>query len=83
MDGGLRFETYAIDPTTRTITVGTCTAGIFASLDDGASWIEVPGSEQIPRAVGFVFDDRTGAIYVGSSGRGLWRIDIPGRETDI
>jgi photosystem II stability/assembly factor-like uncharacterized protein len=67
------------DPGSRTVLVGTRTAGIFASFDDGASWTEVPGSEQIPRAAGFFFDDRTGAIYVGSSGRGLWRINVPGR----
>jgi hypothetical protein len=69
----------AFDPGSQTIMVGTRTAGIFASFDDGASWIEVPGSEQIPRAAGFFFDQHTGTIYVGSSGRGLWRITIPGR----
>jgi hypothetical protein len=69
----------AFDPGSQTVVVGTRTAGIFASFDDGHTWTEVPGSEQIPRAAGFFFDDRTGAIYVGSSGRGLWRINIPGR----
>jgi photosystem II stability/assembly factor-like uncharacterized protein len=69
----------AFDPAGQTVLVGTRTAGIFASLDGGVSWSEVPGSEQIPRAAGFFFDQRTGAIYVGSSGRGLWRISIPGR----
>jgi photosystem II stability/assembly factor-like uncharacterized protein len=69
----------AFDPGSQTVIIGTRTAGIFASLDSGATWTEVPGSEQITRAAGFFFDDRTGAIYVGSSGRGLWRINIPGR----
>jgi photosystem II stability/assembly factor-like uncharacterized protein len=69
------------DPTGQTIMVGTWTAGIFASFDAGAHWREIPGSEQIPRADGFFFNERTGAIYVGSTGRGVWRIDVPGRET--
>jgi hypothetical protein len=67
----------AFDPTGQTIMVGTRTAGTFASSDQGAHWRLVPGSEQIPRPAGFFFDDRTGTIYVGSSGRGMWRIDIP------
>jgi photosystem II stability/assembly factor-like uncharacterized protein len=69
----------AFDPSGRTIIVGTADAGILASTDDGRTWTEVPGSEQIPRAAGFFFDQHTGAIYVGSEGRGLWRINIPGR----
>jgi hypothetical protein len=69
------------DPSGQTILVGTWTAGIFASFDAGAHWLEVPGSEQIPRPDGFFFNERTGAIYVGSTGRGVWRIDVPGRET--
>jgi hypothetical protein len=72
-------STIAIDPSSDTIIVGTRTAGILISLDNGTDWQQVPGSEQIPRAAGFFFDDRTGAIYVGSSGRGLWQINIPGR----
>jgi hypothetical protein len=69
----------AFDPSGQTIIVGTADAGIFASTDGGKTWTEVPGSEQIPRAAGFFFDQHTGAIYVGSEGRGLWRITIPGR----
>jgi photosystem II stability/assembly factor-like uncharacterized protein len=69
----------AFDPSGQTIVLGTVNAGIFASPDDGKTWTEIPGSEQIPRAAGFFFDKRTGAIYVGSEGRGLWRITIPGR----
>jgi hypothetical protein len=69
------------DPSGQTILVGTWTAGIFASFDAGAHWREIPGSELIPRPDGFFFNDPTGVIYVGSTGRGVWRIDVPGRET--
>ncbi len=72
----------AFDPTGQTILVGTRTAGIFASFDQGAHWQEVPGSEQIPWVAGFFFDDRTGAIYAGSLGRVMWRIDVRGRNHD-
>jgi photosystem II stability/assembly factor-like uncharacterized protein len=67
----------AYDPSGQTILVGTANAGIFASTNAGNTWTEIPGSEQIPRAAGFFFDQHTGAIYVGSEGRGLWRINIP------
>jgi len=67
----------AFDSKGQTIVVGTRTAGIFISSDQGAHWQEVPGSEQIPSPSGFFFDDSSGAIFVGSAGRGMWRIDIP------
>jgi hypothetical protein len=69
------------DPSGQTILVGTWSAGIFASFDGGAHWREIPGSQVVPRPVGFFFNERTGAIYVGSTGRGVWRLDVPGRET--
>jgi hypothetical protein len=69
-----------VDPSGQTILVGTWTAGIFATFDGGAHWREIPGSQLIPRPSGFFFNEKTGAIYVGSTGRGVWRIDVPGRE---
>jgi hypothetical protein len=70
----------AFDSSGNTIVVGTHTAGIFISFDQGAHWQEVPGSEQIPSPSGFFFDDSTGAIFVGSAGRGMWRIDTSGKS---
>jgi hypothetical protein len=80
---GLEGQPTAIgfDPVGITIMVGTRTAGIVASFDSGRHWEHVPGSGLIPRVAGFVFDERTGAVYAASSGRGLWRIDAPARRT--
>lgn len=74
-------SSIAFDPNSDTIMVGTETAGIFASTDDGQRWFSVLGAEQIPRIAGFFFDESTGAIYAASAGRGLWKIML--RKADL
>jgi photosystem II stability/assembly factor-like uncharacterized protein len=56
------------------VLVGTDEAGIFASKDGGANWIAVPGTTAATSISSIFFDDRNGAVYVGSYGRGLWRL---------
>ncbi|HXQ62621.1 MAG TPA: hypothetical protein VN796_09825 [Acidimicrobiales bacterium] len=69
---------FAFDPNSNTILAGTNFTGIFASTDGGAHWFPVPGSQQISRVSSFFFDgNNPGRSYVGSYGRGIWRIDLP------
>lgn len=56
------------------VLVGTLQAGIFESLDNGASWHKVDGSEVVPNVSTFFFPAEGKAI-ASSYGRGLWRID--------
>lgn len=68
--------TVAFDPNSTAILVGTSDAGMFASLDEGASWVYVRGSDVIPRIPNFFFDERTLDIYAASSGRGVWKVNV-------
>jgi len=69
---------FAFDPNSNTILAGTNFTGIFASTDSGAHWFPVPGSKAISRINQFFFDaNNPGTSYVGSYGRGIWRIDLP------
>jgi Bacterial Ig-like domain (group 3) len=69
---------FGFDPTNGTVMAGTNFTGIFVSIDSGAHWVLVPGSQQIPRVGSFFFDTRNpGTSYVGSQGRGAWRIVLP------
>ncbi len=65
------------------IMIGSQTAGIIASVNNGASWFNVRGAEQLPRISGFFFDERTGSIYTSTQGRGLWRLDIPVSDLSV
>jgi hypothetical protein len=70
--------TFGFDPTNGTVFAGTNFTGIFASIDSGAHWVALPGSQQIPRVTNFFFDTRNpGTSYVSSQGRGAWRIVLP------
>lgn len=71
----------AFDPYSDTILVGTRYNGIFASVDNGDSWITVPGSKTITLSLDFLFDNVRQTAFVGSRGRGLWQIDLP--ESDL
>jgi uncharacterized repeat protein (TIGR01451 family) len=66
-----------IDPNSGTILVGTLTAGWYATVTDGAAWAPVAGSELIPRAEEFFFDQDNGDVYVATRGRGIWRVMLP------
>ena len=71
------------DPFSDTVLVGTRYNGIFASPNNGADWISVPGSKTITLSLDFLFDNVQNAAYVGSRGRGLWRINLPAADLRI
>jgi hypothetical protein len=48
----------AFDGNSDAIMVGTQTAGIIGSVNNGASWFNVRGGEAIPRPRDFFFDER-------------------------
>ena len=77
----------AIDPTDSSIMVaGGRDSGIFVSTDSGDSWSLVTdprnshssGTPHIPRPWYAYFDEEDGAksVFVGSQGRGIWRLDL-------
>lgn len=70
-------------PFDKTIMVGTRTAGLFASVNDGASWITVRGGEAASFALDFAFDHLRNDVYVGTRGRGVFRIDLPSADLSI
>ncbi|HZQ64885.1 MAG TPA: hypothetical protein VFA66_06640 [Gaiellaceae bacterium] len=76
---GSQVHVIAFDPTdTNRILVGTEAAGIVETLDGGANWATIDGSQQIPAVSGFFFDDVTAGrqIVVSSTGRGLWKLPM-------
>ena len=73
----------AFDVNSDAIMVGTQTAGVFESPDNGSSWVFIRGSEALPRVNGFFFDERIHAIYVATRGRGLWRVNPPSADLSI
>lgn len=81
---------FGIDPGSNTVVVGTNFTGMFASTDafpptgNSAHWISIPGSRQIPRISGFFFDtNNPGTVYIGSQGRGAWRMVLPTADLSI
>ncbi len=69
-------STIAFDPNSSAILAGTVDAGVFASLDNGTTWVSVRGSDVIPRIPNFFFDERTLDIYAASQGRGVWKVNV-------
>jgi len=69
------------DENTPTIMIGTRTAGVYASINGGGSWVFVPGSIPLPLMRDFFFDESDGSIYAATRGRGVWRIGLP--EADL
>lgn len=65
------------------ILVGTEQTGIISSLDGGASWARVCGSENIPRVTSFFFDNVNDQVYASSYGRGLWTVDPAERQIPL
>ncbi|HEY6875948.1 MAG TPA: hypothetical protein VI384_06280 [Candidatus Dormibacteraeota bacterium] len=81
---GPNINSFSFDPASNTILAGTQFSGIFASYDGGASWSQLPGSQQVPRVLQFFFDTRNqGTVYVGSQGRGAWKIHLPQADLSI
>jgi uncharacterized repeat protein (TIGR01451 family) len=72
-----------IDPNSARIVVGTRTAGWYVSVTDGQAWLPVVGSELIPRAEEFFFDQANNDIYAATRGRGIWRIELPSADLSI
>jgi hypothetical protein len=77
----------AFDPGSSLVIAGGQDSGLFLSTDDGAAWslISDPftsdssGVPHIPRPHYAYFDSDgagTTAIYVGTQGRGVWRINL-------
>jgi hypothetical protein len=73
----------AFDPTSTTVVVGTADQGIKLSADGGTNWYHMRGSAAIPNIIGFYINPRNGAIYVGSSGRGIWQVKPTSRLSMI
>ena len=84
--GGGDISSIAFDSTSgsNTILVGTNFTGIFASTDEGAHWITISGSQEISRVTSFFFDaNNPGTSYVGSYGRGVWKLVLPSADLSI
>jgi uncharacterized repeat protein (TIGR01451 family) len=73
---GAQVSAIAFDENSPRIMLGTRTAGMFASVTDGEAWVNVPGAEMLPLARDFFFDESDDAIYAGTRGRGIWRINL-------
>jgi photosystem II stability/assembly factor-like uncharacterized protein len=75
--GGSQARVIAYDPrNSQHILVGTDQAGIIASANGGLTWSALPGTAQATAITSFFFDDRMMVIYVGTYGRGLWKLAV-------
>ena len=88
LDGYGQPTIVVFDPYDRSIILaGAVDAGIFISRDSGATWTAVtdpfhPESSGIrniprPRIAQFIHEASSIHIYVGTQGRGVWRLQIP------
>jgi hypothetical protein len=76
-NGDSQVHVFAFDPANSAhILVGTDSAGIFASANGGLTWNALPNTAKARAITSFFFDDRTNAIYVGTYGRGLWKLTV-------
>ena len=84
-NGGFQFRPLgvAFDPWSDKILVGTRSAGLVVSVNDGQTWNEIPDTEPLTRFNRFFFDPGADAIYAASSGRGIWRLTLPDAEIQI
>ena len=57
-----------------TILVGTLTRGLLASNDRGRTWFQAARPPLLPNPTGVFFDPTDDSIYVGTWGRGVWRV---------
>ena len=75
--GSSQVHVFAFDPgNSAHILVGTDQAGIFASANGGTTWSALPNTVRATNISSFFFDDRTGAVYVGTYGRGMWKLTL-------
>jgi uncharacterized repeat protein (TIGR01451 family) len=77
---------FGFDPASSTVVAGTNFTGVFASTDNGAHWISIPGTQtqQTPRISGFFFDtNHPGTVYIGTAGRGALRLVLPAADLSI
>lgn len=65
------------------ILVGTESAGVIASFDNGNSWSRLPDSERVTSITSFFFDEVHNEIFVSSYGRGLWKVSLPSADLSI
>jgi hypothetical protein len=73
--GNSQVHVFAFDPANSShILVGTDQAGIFASENGGLTWSALPNTAKATAITSFFFDDRTNAVFVGTYGRGLWKL---------
>ena len=42
----------------------------------GVTWAALPGTVKATAISSILFDDRTGEVYVGTYGRGLWKLTL-------
>jgi photosystem II stability/assembly factor-like uncharacterized protein len=57
------------------ILVGTIENGIIRSTDGGSTWTQIPESQAVTFTTSFYFPP-TGAIWVSTTGRGLWTLSL-------
>lgn len=76
-NSGFQVTGLGFDPYSDTLMLGTRSNGLYASLNNGANWVSVAGSKQVTIALDFLFDNVRNDIYVGTRGRGVWRVDLP------
>ena len=85
-NGYVQPSLVAFDPAhAGTLLAGAVDAGVFLSRDGGTTWSSVtdnsgpPANPHIPRPRFAYFDRECGSfnIYVGTQGRGVWRIRYP------
>jgi hypothetical protein len=75
--GNSQVHTFAFDPgNSAHILAGTDQAGIFASANGGLTWRALPNTARATNISSFFFDDRTGAVFVGTYGRGMWKLTL-------
>jgi len=75
--GASQVHVIAYDPANPLhILVGTDETGIFGSANGGATWFPLLNTVQITGTSSMFFDANTGVVYVGTYGRGLWRLII-------
>lgn len=75
--GNSQVHVFSFDPGNSShILVGTDQAGIFASADGGVTWRALPNTAKATAITSFFFDDRTNTIFVGTYGRGLWKLVV-------
>jgi hypothetical protein len=75
--GYCQVHVIAFDPRNPShILVGTDQAGIMASPNGGLSWSALTGTNKATAITSFYFDDRTNTVYLGTYGRGLWKLTV-------